>query len=113
MAKSLIARLHIDRPRSWLRSCAMRISGSMGRCATVFPEASVVRLRRQLVEDSVADDSSTAASSPPGRPRRGAPDPEMPSADHQLRRTQAALLEVALDRRVALGRFSIAALDGQ
>jgi hypothetical protein len=45
--------------------------------------------------------------------RQGAPDPEVAVTDHQLWGRQPAALEVAQDRRPALGRFPIATLDGQ
>jgi hypothetical protein len=44
---------------------------------------------------------------------QGAPDPEMAVADHQFRCWQPAPLEVTQDGRPAVGRFPIAALDGE
>src|SRR6266566_1768639 len=41
------------------------------------------------------------------------PDPEVTIADHHLRRRQSAPCEVPQDRRPALRRLPIAALDGE
>jgi hypothetical protein len=45
--------------------------------------------------------------------RQRPPDPEMSVADHELRRLEAAPLEIPQDRRPALRRFAIATLDGE
>src|SRR5206468_674456 len=71
-------------------------------------------LERQLVEEvqeAVIPASLLLRLREDGSQR--APDAEMPIADDHLRRRKSAPLEIAQDRRPALGRLAIAALDGE
>src|ERR687898_827139 len=70
--------------------------------------------KRQLVEDIQQAMVPAPLLCGLGEDRgQRAPDAEMPVADHHLGRLESTLLEVAQERRPALGRFPIAALHGE